>query len=85
MDDRDTEKEIQELARLLARVDERTERMDRQLVAFEKNYLIDLKTIRDDVSQLNSKVARNTTVLSGISLGLGSLATVVLDKIFGLL
>jgi len=62
---------------ILARLDERTERMDKRLDGLAK----EVETNTQDIDELQGSVRRNTTVLGGFATGVSGLVIWISDKV----
>ena len=66
-----------EVIEMLYRVDERTKRIDDEIAGVNK----DIKTNSAEIDAIEKRVKRNTTILNGLTLGVGSLLTMIVTKV----
>jgi archaellum component FlaC len=77
-----------EFREILIRVDERTERIDNRLQSLEEDVEFverhtakELAGFREEISEIDHRVRRNTLILSAITFGLSTLVGAVATKI----
>jgi len=66
-----------EVIEMLYRVDERTKRIDDEIAGVNK----DIETNSAEIDAIEQRVKRNTTILNGLTLGVGSLLTMIVTKV----
>ena len=66
-----------EVIEMLYRVDERTKRIDDEIAGVNK----EIEANSAELDAMQQRVKRNTTILNGLTLGVGSLLTMIVTKV----